>query len=431
MTHHLPPDLHRTHRSRHNVSMKILHTADWHLGDRLGRIDRTHDLRKAVERVAIQCKETQADVLLVAGDLFSELARPDGLRETFRHWQDVFAEFLASGGTILTLTGNHDNENFCQTLRYAMTLAAPTVGTPGERIPHGRLYLAAEPTLLTLRDRHHDFDVQFVLMPYPTSTRYLKGEGGQKYSSPEEKHALLVRAFEQTLRDFREHPNFRPRVPAVLGAHAHVRGANIGHGLFRLTEQEDVLVSHEGLAEHYEYVALGHIHRAQALGGHEHVRYSGSIERMDLGEANDAKGSVLFEIGKTGRVGEIVTLPLPSSRVYDVTLTNAAEDLPRLKAEQDDVANDLVNLHITYTAGRDNLEEILRELDTIFPRWYGRDWLETGQLGPSIASGDAERSKSFSETVREYVSQELLNHADDERTGLLERLNELLVEVEP
>jgi DNA repair protein SbcD/Mre11 len=107
--------------------MRILHTADWHLNDRLGRIDRTDDLRKAVERVAVHCREQKADVLLVAGDLFSELARPDALRETIRHWQDVFADFLAGGGTILTITGNHDNENFCQTLRHAMTPHRPSV----------------------------------------------------------------------------------------------------------------------------------------------------------------------------------------------------------------------------------------------------------------------------------------------------------------
>ena len=74
--------------------MRILHTADWHLNDRLGRVDRTDDLRKAVERVAAHCREQAVDVLLVAGDLFSELARPDGLRETIRHWQDVFREFM-------------------------------------------------------------------------------------------------------------------------------------------------------------------------------------------------------------------------------------------------------------------------------------------------------------------------------------------------
>src|SRR4051794_32729356 len=61
--------------------MKLLHTADWHLGDRLGRIDRTDDLRRSVERVAGYCESERVDVLLVAGDLFSELARPDGLRD--------------------------------------------------------------------------------------------------------------------------------------------------------------------------------------------------------------------------------------------------------------------------------------------------------------------------------------------------------------
>src|SRR4051794_25057216 len=105
--------------------MRILHTADWHLGDRLGRIDRTQDLRRAVERVAAYCLSERIDVLLVAGDLFSELARADALRESIEHWQTVFRTFLAQGGTVLTLTGNHDNENFCQTLHHAMSLAAP------------------------------------------------------------------------------------------------------------------------------------------------------------------------------------------------------------------------------------------------------------------------------------------------------------------
>src|SRR6478736_3351839 len=175
--------------------MRILHTADWHLGDRLGRIDRTQDLRRAVERVGRYCRDEAVDVLLVAGDLFSELARPDSLRETIEHWQTVFHDFLAGGGTILTLTGNHDNENFCRTLTHAMSLAAPTTGVTGELVPPGRLYLATEPTLLRLRDRRDPFDVQFLLMPYPTPTRYLRDEAAQKYSSPEEKNQKLMAAF--------------------------------------------------------------------------------------------------------------------------------------------------------------------------------------------------------------------------------------------
>src|SRR5262245_30488370 len=102
--------------------MRILHTADWHLGDRLGRIDRTDDLRRAVERVARYCLNERVDVLLIAGDLFSELSRADNLRASIEHLQQTFRPFLLGGGTILAVTGNHDHEGFCQTLRLVMTL---------------------------------------------------------------------------------------------------------------------------------------------------------------------------------------------------------------------------------------------------------------------------------------------------------------------
>ncbi len=409
--------------------MRILHTADWHLNDRLGRIDRTDDLRKAVERVAVHCREQKADVLVVAGDLFSELARPDALRETIHHWQEVFADFLAGGGTILTLTGNHDNENFCRTLLHALSLAAPTVGKPGERVPPGRLYLAADPTFLRLRDRTDSFDVQFVLMPYPTPTRYLTGDQGQKYGSPDEKNKLLVAAFDQTLNDLRRHPKFDPNAPAVLSAHVHVYGSQVGPSLFRLSEQEDVVVGGDQLHEQFDYVALGHIHKPQYL-GHPHVRYSGSIERMDLGEQNDTKGAVLFELGPDGRSGEPTVLSLPSTPIYEVSVLDPATDIPRLKAEYPDAQTDLVNLHISYTAGKDSLEEVLRDLETIFPRWYARDWREMGSLGPSLTLGDADRTKGFAETVREDLQQELLNHADEDREALMGIADELIKECE-
>jgi exonuclease SbcD len=408
--------------------MRILHTADWHLGDRLGRIDRTDDLRKAVERVAAHCKQEKVDVLLVAGDLFSELARPDGLRETIRHWQELFRPFLEAGGTILTLTGNHDNESFCQTLVHAMTLAAPTVGRMGELIPPGRLYLAADPTFVRLQDRVSGCDVQFVLMPYPTPSRYIKGEAGLRYGSPEEKNNLLNSAWAETLRDIRAHPSYDSKAPAILGAHVHLHGSSVGPSLFRLTKEEDIVVEGAELPNQFDYVALGHIHKPQQVGV-SHIRYSGSIERMDLGEQGDRKGVVLVEIGPDGRNEEPVVLEMPSTRIYEVSVLDPGLDIPRLKQEYSDAANDLVNLHIRYTAGSDHLEEVLRDLDRIFPRWYSRDWLETGALGVPISGSDAV-SKSFADTVREYLGQELIQHDEKERSEILSLADGLIKEFE-
>jgi exonuclease SbcD len=310
-----------------------------------------------------------------------------------------------------------------------MTLAAPTVRHAGEVVPPGRLYLAADPTFLRLKDPSGGFDVQFVMMPYPNPTHYLKGDGAPKYASPDEKTRLLVAAFEEALRDIRKHPAFDPDAPAVLGAHVHVFGSVVGPSLFRISPDEDVVVG-ESFHDQFDYVALGHIHKPQAVGGRTHVRYCGSIERMDLGEQLDAKGVVLFEIGPEGLVGEPVTLPMPSTPVYEVSVLTPAEDLPRLRAEYPDAGQDLVNLHIRYTAGVDSLEEVLKELEQIFPRWYARDWIETGALGPTLSGDAPDHTKSFAETVRGYLRQELTNHADEDRDALLAIADELIEKCE-
>src|SRR5690606_27592750 len=107
-----------------------------------------------------------------------------------------------------------------------------------------------DPTLLKLRDRDGS-EVQFVLMPYPTPTRYLTGEAGQKYSNPDEKNRLLVAAFDRTLQELRSHPAFDPKSPAVLAAHANVYDSLDGPSLFRMSFREDVIVHGERLHEQF------------------------------------------------------------------------------------------------------------------------------------------------------------------------------------
>jgi exonuclease SbcD len=408
--------------------MRILHTADWHLGDRLGRIDRTEDLRRAVERVAGYCASETADVLLVAGDLFSELAGPDGLREAIRHLQEVFCGFLRDGGTVLSLTGNHDKETFCQTLRHAMSLAAPIGGDSGELVRPGRFYLATGPTLLRLAGRGDEV-VQFVLMPYPTPTRYLTDEAAQRYQSLDEKNRHLMTAYTAWLHDVQTGPAFDPLLPTVLGAHVHVRGGEL-HTTFRLSPDEDVVFEDTDLPAGFAYVGLGHIHRAQFLGGMTHVRYSGSIEKMDLGEGRDDKGVVLIDVGPEGRRDEPWVLPLASTPVYEVIIRSPKDELPGLREKYPDADRALVRIECTYTAGVDNREAVLRELETVFPRWYDRQVQEATALDKaSLVAGEAPRAKSFEDTVRDYLWQELTNHDEALRDAVLARAEALLGEV--
>jgi exonuclease SbcD len=406
--------------------MRILHTADWHLADRLGRIDRTDDLRKAVERIAGYCESEKVDVLLVAGDLFSELASPDALRDSIRHLRETFQPFLSGGGTILAVTGNHDKESFCQTLRHAMGLAAPGF-KQGTVADAGRFYLATVPTLMQLVDRDSRTPVQFILMPYPTPTRYLTGEDSQRYQSLDEKNRHLMAAYTRQLNDLQNHESFDARLQTVLVAHVHVRGAQL-NTLFRITEQEDVVFSEADLPMNFAYIALGHIHRAQCLAGQKHVRYSGSIERMDLGEKDDSKGVVLFDLGPEGLRGEPRVLPLQATPIYEIDIRSPKVEIPALKERYPDAQNDLVRINCTYTAGDDDSEAIRRELDDIFPRWYDRKIIEINALSQTLV-GPQGPTKSFEENVRDYLRQELSNHPEDFRDALLARAEALMMEV--
>jgi exonuclease SbcD len=410
--------------------MRILHTADWHLGDRLGRIDRTDDLRRAVERVADYCRAEKVDVLLVAGDVFSELAGPDALRDSIRHLQEVFQGFLRQGGTILALTGNHDKENFCQTLRHAMHLAAPIADDSGGVVPPGRLYLATGPSLLRLGDRATGGQVQFILMPYPTPTRYLIDEASQKYQSLDEKNRHLMAAFTAKLKALQEGEGFDANLPTVLGTHIHVQGSTLSRTLFRLTPEEDVVLDDADLPSGFAYIALGHIHRAQFLGGHAHIRYSGSIERMDLGEKDDEKGVVVFDLGAAGLIGEPRVLSMEATKIYEVVIHAPRIELPAFRDRFPDAQRDLVRIDLNYTAGIDNREEALRELEEIFPRWYDRTITEANALGETLSLHGPTRSRSFEDTVRDYLMQELTNHSEEERAAVLSRAESLLREMQ-
>ncbi len=361
--------------------MRILHTADWHLGDRLGRQDRTDDLRRAVERVADYCTSEKVDVLLVAGDLFSELAPPEGLRDAIRHLQETFGGFLAGGGSILALTGNHDKENFCQTLRHAMHLAAPAGGRPGELVPTGRLHLATGPTWLRLPDRTTGAEVQFVLMPYPTPARYLTDEAAQSYQGFDEKNRNLMRAFTEWLRGVRTSPGFDPALPTVLAAHVAMQGSDLSTR-FRLTAEEDVLFEETSLLDEYAYVALGHIHRPQFLGGRPHVRYSRQHRAAGPGREGRRQGRrpVRGRPGGAARRAE----GLAAGRHADAGRGNhlsASGKFPRWNRTIPRRSVRWLRIRCTYTAGVDNREETLRRLEEIFPRWYDREVIESGRWG--------------------------------------------------
>jgi DNA repair protein SbcD/Mre11 len=103
--------------------MKILHTSDWHLNDRLGHIKRQDDIKARLLEIAGYLEEHQVDVMVVAGDLLSTYNRVEEIKIAIAQVNEIFKPFLLKGGTIVTISGNHDREDYFRLLRLAGDLS--------------------------------------------------------------------------------------------------------------------------------------------------------------------------------------------------------------------------------------------------------------------------------------------------------------------
>ncbi len=390
--------------------MRIVHTADWHLCDRLGRLDRTDGLRQRVEAVAKVCEDRSADVLLIAGDLFSEQASVDDMTAALLHLRQAFLPFFARGGTVLAVTGNHDRNSRIDIVRAGMGLAVPDAGKGGRLTP-GRMYLANNPAVVRLTHPAVN-PVQFVLLPYPFPSRY--DVAADSYASKEEENRQVRAKVADWLQRKSTDASFDQTVPTVLVAHLHVRGSELTTA-YKMSDRDDVLFDVGELHPDWRYVALGHIHQPQCLGGGETVRYPGSLDRLDFGETHDTHGVVVFDVVGAEPVRP-VCVPVPPTPFHTITVADPNAELPTLHEKYPDHATAIVRFFVRPPTALSR-DEVSRHLKRMFPNWHTLAWEEpaAADAGPVKFSPRA----GFADTVRAYLTEQLDRENDPDKARVL------------
>jgi exonuclease SbcD len=283
--------------------MRILHTADWHLGRTLHGQSLLEEQRNALKQIEAELAGGY-DAIIIAGDVYDRsIPPPDAI--------DLFGEFLSAvqalGIAILVTPGNHDS---AQRLGFAATV-----------LEKAGLFFRCDFKRLDQPVVLEDADGQQVdvfMLPFIESGRI-------RDQFDDESVVDHYSATERAITEMRK--GMKADRPSILVAHAFVDGG-------RTCESErDLYVGGAGktsssLFDGFDYVALGHLHRPHSI-GRETIRYSGSPVPYSFSEAEDAKEAVCVELDGEGFSAKSIPLRLLREMVviddaFDVVLESDA-----------------------------------------------------------------------------------------------------------
>lgn len=301
--------------------IRFLHLADTHIGvENYGRLDtatglhtRLQDFVKCLEFAVDTALARNVDAVLFAGDAYKQ-STPNPTHEG--KFAEQIRRLADQGIPVVMITGNHDVP-----AAFGRASALNIFRALGGA---DRFIVVEKPELLRLETRQGAFQV--ACFPWPTRHILLTKDEYKNLSDEaitktiEEKSQNRIEKFARDLD---------PALPSVLLAHLAVADAvYAGSERSTLIGQDPVILP--GILKNpaFDYVALGHIHKFQDLNpaGRPHVVYPGSIDRVDFGEAKDAKGFCLVSLCKGETTYEFI--PTPARNFVKIEVDVRAQAFP-------------------------------------------------------------------------------------------------------
>lgn len=318
--------------------MKLLHTSDWHVGKPIRGQSRADEHRAVLAEIARTAADEAVDLVLVAGDLFETAApSPESEGIVYRALLD-----LAQVAPVVVIGGNHDNPRRLQAVAPLLSLGRVTVlGQPAAPHEGGVVRLDAGGTPVAL-----------ALLPFVSKRNIVRAEALMRDDAYE--HA---QAYDDRVRDVlaRLCEGFSGDTVNLVCAHAFAAGGTTGGGERSVHTIEDYSVGAQAFPVGAQYVALGHLHRAQDIAGPTRIHYSGSPMQLDFGEGADTKSVAVVELSP-GVPAAVRDVPLQAGRALRTITGSLAE----LEVAAGSTGDDFLRVIVTDTR-RAGLADLVRE----------------------------------------------------------------------
>lgn len=334
--------------------MNILHTADWHIGRMLYGRKRYDEFTAFLNWLTTCIQENKIDILLIAGDIFDTTTPSNRAQQLYYH----FLHQVSKVGCrhIVVIGGNHDSPSF---------LDAPKALLKGLNVHVvGAITDNHEDEVIVLHNQQNQAEAIICAVPYLRDKDIRMVEPGE---SVEDKNQKLIDGLKKHYADVCHIAVQKQQalgdIPIIAMGHLFTSGGKTidGDGVRELYIGSLAHVGHEVFPACIDYLALGHLHIPQKVGGQEHLRYSGSPIPMGYGEAKQEKKVLLVQF--QNKVPQITELAIPCFQPLDRVIGDLDTILQRLQELKDSQSTSWIEIEYIGTEPIGNLRERAEEIE--------------------------------------------------------------------
>jgi DNA repair protein SbcD/Mre11 len=382
--------------------MKILHTADWHLGKYLHNFYLLNEQQYILDQLCEIVQQEKPDVILLAGDIYDRHQPASDAIEVFDKVMSRLV--LEMKIPVIAIAGNHDSAeriNYCNYLLREQGLHI--FGSP-----------VMPPKPVTLYDEYGGIDFYPIPFPEPENLRILLGRDKAIHT-----HESAMKALIEYIKDC---DTFKNNHRKIAIAHAFVGGGSESDSERQLSVG-NVSVMPLSAWEGFDYVALGHLHRPQSLGESRKVRYSGSILKYSLSEVHSSKSVTILDMDNTGKFSEKVIPLIPQKDVK--TLKGIIKDMEFLANDNENLPQNEDFLEVTLENDMPvpNAMQIVQQK---FPNTLNLKWSSLRQYNNPLARINSDKLSAMSEMdlFKDFFERHLQKDMDNDQKQILTNIIE-------
>ncbi len=352
--------------------MRIIHTSDWHLGQYFYGKSRANEHQQFLNWLLTQVQHHKVDAIIVAGDIFDTSTPPSYARQ-------MYFNFISNLQTVdcqlIVLAGNHDSVNMlAESKELLSALNTRVIANVTETNIESNL----TEQVFTIKNKQGNPQAVICAVPFIRPRDVIKSKAGQSATDKSKSfqqaivnhyQCLFERA--QQLVSEHEATNKKYKLPIITTGHLTALGVTTSDSV------RDIYIGTlEALPSNAfpaaDYIALGHIHRAQKVGKTEHIRYCGSPIALSFDEAKQSKCVLMvdFNQDKLSTITDLVVpcfQPLAMVKTSIEHLTQEVENLVKALLTKTDKMKIWLDIELSNTGLLSDLQPKTTALVKDFP----------------------------------------------------------------